>query len=628
MSSPDPFGDALDQQAQGASNEDHFDAALSARANEANAPAQKTIDKYAELKKGSSHEFMGGLEAGISAVTGGAASMVGGLRYALDSHYSAEDYEKMKQALTYQPRTKEGQADVQGISNAIGQLGGKYEKPASEAVFNATGSPALAAGTAAATHIPENVATLFLPKLAGKVGEALKPAEAEPYANPQSMGAAATSAQTKLATASPDLQEAAKGIPPEQLDNNPVLNRHLEADSLPVKMRLTEGQATQDPDIISNEMNKRGATGLSKVLADQGQKLKDNLQAMRENAGPDVFTTDHVQHGQALIDAYKEKDAPVLADIDAKYQKLRDAAGGDIPIDGQTFVNNARSALKKQLLSNDVPASVAADLKDFGDGQPMSFEDFESMRTKLAREMRDNPSGNARTAAGIVRQSLEDLPLKNGAEHLKPLADEARSAAKARFDALKADPAYDAAVNDKVAPDQFVSKYVTGNSGTATAGQAARMRQNLADNPTALQTMGVATIDELRKAAGVDSMGNGKFGADRYNKRLESLSPKIQSLLPPETVEHARTLGNVSRYIKQAPEGNTVNSSGTLSGAIAQAAGKTAQSIANVHTGGLAGPVIDFAKGKISENALRRELETATAPLAGVSRPTSAKPNP
>ena len=595
-----------------------------------------------KVKKGSSHDFIGNIEAGLSAVTGGVGALGGGLTYlgtlaATGDPQAAEQVRKDTQnTLTYEPRTKEGQNKTQDIANAFSYLGSRYQKGAGEAAFGATGSPLAGAAAETAVNIPQ----FFLPKVAGKVSDIVSPAiddfqqrfginKPESLSDSQqSMGAAATSAQSRLANASPELQEAAKSIPKEQLENNPVLDRHLEADSLPVKIRITEGQATQNPDIISDEMNNRGATGLSQVIAEQGQKLKDNLQAIRENVAPDVFTTNKVEHGQALIDAYKEKDAPVLADIDAKYQKLRDAAGGEIPIDGQAFVQNAQAALKKQLLSNDVPASVAADLRDFGSGQPMTFEDFESMRTKLAREMRDNPSGNARTAAGIVRQSLEDLPLKNGAEALKPLADEARAAAKARFDALKADPAYDAAVNDKVVPDQFVNKYITGNSATANAGQAELMRRNLADNPKALQTMSVATIDELRDAAGIDPMGNGKFRVDRYNNRLNALSPKIRSLLPPDAVEHTQTLGNVARYLKQAPEGSTVNTSGTLSGAIAQAAGKTATSIANVHTGGLAGPVIEFAKGKLTEKALRDKLKTATAPLAGVVRNASEKPTP
>lgn len=436
------------------------------------------------------------------------------------------------------------------------------------------------------------------------------------FADPQSQGAA--HAPPNFSNADPDIQAAISNLSPQEIEaNRPVLERHAEAQSLPVKMRLTEGQATGDPDILSDEMNNRGATGLSKVLNDQGQQLKDNLQALREQVGPDVYTTNPVEHGQALIDAYKAKDAPIQADINAKYQALRDAAGGDIPIDGQAFVNNAKSALRKQLLTNDVPSSVKSDLESFGSGEPMNFEDFESMRTKLAQEMRDNPSGNARHAAGIVRQSLEDLPLQNGSEALKPLADAARNAAKARFQSLEADPAYDAAVNDKVPPDQFVNKFVTGTSGSATKGQAAIMRQNLGDNPTAVQTMGVATIDELKKAA-LGPSGEQNFGNTRYNNRLAGLRPKINDLLPADATEQATNLGNVARYIKQRPEGATVNESNTLSGAIAQKMGETAKSIANVKTGGLAGPVIDWAQSKLGERALKGKLETATAPLAGV----------
>ena len=54
---------------------------------------------------------------------------------------------------------------------------------------------------------------------------------------------------------------------------------------------------------------------------------------------------------------------------------------------------------------------------------------------------------------------------------------------KARFDALRADPAYKAAENDSVAPDQFVRKFITGPSATRDA--VTRMRENLKDNDTA-----------------------------------------------------------------------------------------------------------------------------------------------
>ena len=72
--------------------------------------------------------------------------------------------------------------------------------------------------------------------------------------SPQSMGAAA--AAPNIANLSPELKQAivsaaqktGGAVSPE------ALARHVEADSLPVKMQLTEGQATQDPTLLSNEV--------------------------------------------------------------------------------------------------------------------------------------------------------------------------------------------------------------------------------------------------------------------------------------------------------------------------------------------------------------------------------------
>ena len=46
-----------------------------------------------------------------------------------------------------------------------------------------------------------------------------------------------------------------------------------------------------------------------------------------------------------------------------------------------------------------------------------AFENFESMRTNLARIARSNADGNVKAAAGVIRSALEDIPLRPGAEH-------------------------------------------------------------------------------------------------------------------------------------------------------------------------------------------------------------------
>ena len=93
----------------------------------------------------------------------------------------------------------------------------------------------------------------------------------------------------------------------------------------------------------------------------------------------------------------------------------------------------------------------------------MTFEQFEAMRTNLAAEIRKaerSGDGNAKMAASLVYEALDNLPLTGDAAALKPLADKARTLAKARFDQLKADPAYRAAINDKVPADKFLDTFV------------------------------------------------------------------------------------------------------------------------------------------------------------------------
>lgn len=577
----------------------------------------KPVDKAKPVYDPSRPAFGDNLEQGLHEIaSGGYHSVVGGLK-GLGTLIGTRNPDAAAQAVTdEQAKAYHGPAEdlsgaSPGIRPALAQL---HQMPTGTELGDLAASHGASPGVSTALAVlPTAAATMMAPRA--------PEAEAAPYVDKQSMGASHVPAPD-FSAAEPDVQATVAKMTPQQLDaNRPVLERHAEAQSLPVKVRLTAGQATGNPDILSDEMNNRGATGLSQHLNQQGQQLKDNLQVIRENVGPDVFSTNHVEHGDALIQAYKDKDAPIVADINQKYEALHKAAadaGIDTPIDGQTFANTARAALRKKLLGNDVPTSVRADLESFSQGEPMNFEDFESMRTKLAQEMRDNPSGNQRTAAGVVRQALEDVPLQPEAAALKPLADAARQAAKARFQTLEADPAYNAAVNDKVTPDQFVNKYLTGSGGTASRAQAEAMKSNLKDNPQALQTMSVATVDELRKAAGVSQMGEGKFGQSRFNTRLESMRPKMGALLPPEAADQMTTLGKVARYIKEQPEGNVINNSGTLSGAIAQGAGKIAKSYVNVKSGGLAGPVIDYAQSKLNERALKQKYQDAVAPLAGV----------
>jgi hypothetical protein len=496
-------------------------------------------------------------------------------------------------------------------------------------------SPSIAAGAAGgaggaisaelgADPATQSVVSLLSGAAAGSAMDRLASAPAKPkpttqellneHASKQSMGAAG--AAVDLQKLSPDLRVAVeKAVQQTGGAVNPqVLARQIQSDSLPVKVRLSEGQALGDERLISMEMNARGKHEVySRGFAEQNKALTENLRAMREEAGPDVFSTNHVEHGDTLIGRYQQLDDAANADIGSKYQALRDAAGGDFPVDAKTLLGNVDAVLKKQLLTDEAPKGVMSNLRELADGG-MTYENFESLRTKLGRIQRTAQDGNESFAAGLIREQMEQLPLAPGAAQLKPLADEARAAARARFQRIEADPAYKAVVEGKATPDSFVQKYVIGGARDNVAQLSAVMK----DDPVAAQTLKVATLDHLRKAAGIDNGYNGNFAQAGFNKALQQLDPKLGYLLDPKTAETASNLGDVARYTQFQPKGSFVNNSNTFVSAAAEKAADALQGVVDFKAGGL--PVVATIRKSMNENKVARAAEKTFAPGAGLTK--------
>lgn len=440
--------------------------------------------------------------------------------------------------------------------------------------------------------------------------------------NPQTLSSAAASPD--LVKVSPELRRAVVAAQEGGHPINPdVLQRHVQAESLPVPTRLTLGQATQDPVILSAEQNQRGANGsFAEHFNQQNLNLAKNMQAMRDRIGPDVFTTNQVEHGESLIKAYQDKAAAAEADINAKYQALRDANGGQFPVDAKKLNDNVAAALHKELQFEHAPSAEMRQLQQFADKGGMTLEQYEAMRTNLARIMRSSSDGNERAAAGIIRNQMEDLPLSPGAAKIKGLADTARAAARAQFEALREDPAYNAAVNKDVPGDKFISRYVINGDRN----DLATMQRNLAHDPVARQTIGTAALEHLREAAALDSQFRGNFAAARYNKALEGLGPKFNQLFTPEQIEDLSNIGDVARHETFQPRGSFVNNSSTevARQAIAEHGKNLAEGIANAKTFGIGGTI---ARKLLKGAAERRAFATHISPGAGITY-VPASPGP
>jgi hypothetical protein len=509
-------------------------------------------------------------------------------------------------------------ADVTGTSAWLNKWAAK---PAGGSIVNVTGDPQ--------SYIDQGLNATYEQIGTGALGVAGEPAAAEFSAGKtaamtpeevvrantpaeQSMGAAAAS--PRLANTSPELRQAIVGAAQRTggAVNPDALARHIQADTLPVPVALTEGQALQDPMRLSTEQNLRGQQpDLAKRFNQQNGALVQNFQALRDQVGPDVYTTNPVEHGDTLIKAYQDKAATAEADIDAKYQALRDANGGKFPIDVKQLTTNVEQALHQNLLYEHAPTELGQ-LQSLAKNGNMTFEQFEAMRTNLARTMRSSTDGNERAAAGAIRQQMENLPLSGQTASLKPLADAARSAARTQFQALEADPAYKAAVAGSVSPDRFVQKFVIG----APRDQVAVMKQNLAHDPVAQQTMGVATVDHLRRSAGIDEMGNGNFSQAGFNKQRQALDPKLRTLVGPQVSETLEQLGDVARYTQAQPRGSFVNNSNTFVSQAAEHAKSLAEAAINAKTGGI--PVASWARKAATGREGRAYVRKALAPGAGL----------
>jgi len=480
-------------------------------------------------------------------------------------------------------------------------------------------------------------------KVAGKVPEVVKPVigtiqEARELVQPQqafkkaaeqpkggmvSMGSAAAPTETTikaaLTQASPELQQAIGNIPVNKV-NMPVLQRHIEADTLPVPIRLTEGQATGDPIIISQEMNRRGKPGNEALVArlnEQNQQLVDNLNAIREKAAPDAFGTRPIEFGDSIIEAYKAKNKVLEQDINAKYTALRDAAGGQFPVDAPQLLKNVENTLRKDLLTNDAKQiSQFKELQRLAKENSMTFEDFLSLRKNLGNVARTAQDGNVRMAASRMIDELEKLPLSKAASNLKPLADEARKAARERFQMLSKDPAFKAAVEDTVPADKFAQKFVINGVNK----NVRQMIENLGSDSPAHQNMKAAVLNHLKEKAGIiDDKGN--FTQAGYNKALRNLDNmnNLNIIMDGETAGQLKNLGNVAGYIQNQPKGSFVNNSNSAVAFLADKAASALETAGNVALGGKFGiPAGSIVRGKVQEFKAKKEAEKSLRPGAGV----------
>lgn len=490
----------------------------------------------------------------------------------------------------------------------------------------AESEPAAAAGAAGAAG-----STAPVPAVAGAAAGA---------GGRGSVGAAGTSfAQQAASEGVPDALVQRIAAAERAGTINPVTaGRHIEAGSLPVPVELTAGQASGDIHLLSSEFNSRGK---NPELADrfnaQNGQIADNLTAIRDQVSPNVNVPSGAPTGQALIDAYKEMDTPIRQQITDLYARARGADGAPALVNAAPQMRDFATQIGPTRF-NALPANVQQIFRDAASNQvslppgfevngssfrPMNVGDLMDIDKTLSGAMRSATDGTVRHDIGALRDSIvnSDLDPSNAGADAFAAYRTAQASARARFQAMDADPAYKAAVND-IAPagepsalaDDFARKYIAGGK----TANVQNMIQNLSNDPANRELVASALMDHIRSQAGIDlRTGAGNISQAGLNKAIQNLGDKTRIVLGPTASETIDRLGNVARYTQQQPRGSYVNNSNTFVAGATEMAKSAAEGVANRAAMGV--PVGTWTRQALSKRANAREVARSLEPGAGLS---------
>ena len=557
----------------------------------------------------------------VGGVGGGVAGLLARIKASFTSDktpdQAAADAHKWVDQYVYQPQTAGGQKAVGAINDALKWEAEPFvsaEHKAETALGPTAGgllhtavgtgsdilnaSPALAAGSSAFDLAKAGAAreadTLHAPGDTADVRAPPMTLADQVAASPQNAGAAA--AVPDVSKLSAPLQQAVSDAAANGPVNLEALQRHANADTLPMPDGATPeplrlGQATRNDQQISDEKNMRADPDTQGILTDsinnQDKTFGLSMGEIRQRSTPTIVQRSTIDNGQTGVDAIKAEDNARISDIRQKYKTLADQNGGSMPLDAAVVLPQVKQQLATGFLTktaadNPVISEIMDSLEptDSGPAPQMSFEAYSNALSNLSAVQRAR--GPDAAAATVLRNALEEMPLPEGAQHLKALRDTAASAAKARFDTIEQNPAYEAVVNDNTpktpnglhvvgAPsplaDKFMDNYFLGNGSNASRAYVQRMQTVMKNNPDFAPAVEASALIKLRDAAKLDqydSSGAGGVAHASFQNAYKALTPKADVLMSPETRTNLEQLRQYSEDVNYEGKGSSTNRSGTM----------------------------------------------------------------
>lgn len=495
-------------------------------------------------------------------------------------------------------------------------------------------------------------------KLAVRAGEAISPAAkgmTEQFAAKQpvmaGVGAAESNLVNRVQTAlneAPDyLKQSLKDVPVEKLatpENLKAIENHNKFAKF--DLTPTEGQALENTSLMSSEFNSRKIDpNLQARFEERDPKLIQGFNNIKEKASPDVFENDPARLASMPLDRVKDIHQQKEINASNLWREANLASGSSqSPIDVGALRENIINGLKEKQRTRYVPEALKADLDEVLAQGYMTPEQYENFRTDTATISRKNPDPMARQAAAIIRQKLEQVPIKDEFAQYKPLYDAARKAT-ADLHSFEKSSLVKAAISDTRTAEEiaagmphpaaknFMSQHYSAKTPQV---EIERMLDLIGRNSPEHQALNKLKIDEFKLNSGIIN-DKGTISQTALNKQVrEQHKTNLTSMFGQELSKDLEDLADVAHLTEPRKGVHSVNVSNTEILRQENAAKAAKEAAGNIVAGGaeaIANAKIPFSgtiirktlggykaekEAKAATKAAQEESERRLSPKAGI----------
>ena len=321
------------------------------------------------------------------------------------------------------------------------------------------------------------------------------------------------------------------------------------------------GTLTLKPKDITQEKNlaKAGFGNLAEIENANNQTLINNLNGLgAANAKEPQIV------GETLFNKFKAIHDTNQQKINELYSRAKTIDGRDAEFDAYKFSNTVGENLNKELKNKFLPAEIKGMVNDFATGKvPFNVQSKVQFQSIVSNAMMGATDGNTRAALKVVRDALENVPLKAGQQFGEEANQAFKDATRYTYNYKKLQDQVPAlkAVAEGASPDNFFNKYVMGTDAPTFKKTYEQL------DPESQKVVKDNIVGFIKnKATGGATDETAKISGSQLDKAIAQLGiKKLNTVFTPEELVQLKAIRNVAKFEQFQPVGAAVNTSNTAS---------------------------------------------------------------